>query len=236
GGLVERLISDADATVGFSPNGKRFVYTRGYPSRDVTEVRIADRDGTNDHALLGLPGHQVYEAGATWSPETDTVAVPVHRIGKQSRFVLYAISLSSGRTTELYSSQGAIGRPLWLSSGKELLVTLEDVRTHRGQLWMLSYPGGEARRLTNDFSDYSSAIDLTNDGTKLATIVTNTISNLWEASADDLSHATQVTSGEPSLLQIRELPDGRLLALGGGVWTMSSDASHRTRFGQIEDV
>ena len=235
GGSVEQLIRDADSPVSFSPDGKRFVYTRGYSSRDFIEVRMADRDGANDHVLLGMAGHQVYEAGATWSPNNDVVAVPLHIIGKESRFVLYAISLSSKRATELYSSQGFIGRPLWLGSGKGLLVTLEDVSTHSGQLWTLSYPSGEARRITNDLSDYSAAVDLTKDGTKLATIVTSTVANLWIASADDLSRATQVTSGEPSLFQVRELPDRRLLALGSGVWTMNGDASHRTRFGQVGD-
>jgi Tol biopolymer transport system component len=53
---------------------------------------------------------------------------------------------------------------------------------------------------------------------------------------DDLSRATHVTSGEPSLFQIRELPAHRLLALGSGVWVMDGDASHRSRFGQVDDV
>ena len=100
----------------------------------------------------------------------------------------------------------------------------------------MSYPSGETRRVTNDFSDYSSAIGLTKDETKLATIVTNAISNVWAARADDLSNATQMTSGEPSLFEIRELPDRRLLALGDGVWTMEGDASQRRRLGQIEDA
>jgi len=34
-------------------------------------------------------------------------------------------------------------------------------------------------------NDYSSSIDLTKDGTKLATIVTSAIGNLWTANADD---------------------------------------------------
>jgi DNA-binding winged helix-turn-helix (wHTH) protein len=88
GGSVEQLIRDADSPVSFSPDGKRFVYTREYPSRDITEVRIADRDGANDHALLEIPGHLVYEAGATWSPNNKSIAVPIHVIGKESRFIL----------------------------------------------------------------------------------------------------------------------------------------------------
>jgi DNA-binding winged helix-turn-helix (wHTH) protein/Tol biopolymer transport system component len=235
GGTVEQLIRDADSPVSFSPNGQRFVYTRGYPPRVVTEVRIANTDGTSDHLLAVMPGHQVYEAGPTWSPDNRMIAVPLHLIGAHSRFVLYAISLSDSKPVEIYSSLGAIGRPLWIRSGKEFLVTLEDVRSHRGQLWTISYPHGEARRFTNDLSDYSSAIGVTRNARSLATIVTNSISNVWAAPAGDLSHPYQITSGEPSLFQISELQNSKLLALGAGLWTMNSDATHRRRLTDIHD-
>jgi hypothetical protein len=182
-----------------------------------------------------MSGHQVYEAGATWSPKNDVIAVPLHIIGQQSRFILYVIS-PNGHATELFSWQGAIGRPLWVSSGSELLVTLEDLNSHRGQLWKISYPDGRATRLTNDLSDYSSATDLTSDSAILATIVSSTVSNLWIALADDLSRPYQATSGEPSLVQVRELTDGRLVALGNGVWTMNPDGTHRTAFAQAHDA
>jgi hypothetical protein len=94
GGTVEQLIRDADSPVSFSPDGQQFVYTRGYPPRSITEVRIANADGTSDHLLAVMPGHQVYEAGPTWSPNNRAIAVPLHLIGDHSRFALYAISLS----------------------------------------------------------------------------------------------------------------------------------------------
>ena len=234
GGPAEQLIRDVSPPVSFSPDGKRFVFTRGYPN--VTELRIANADGTNDRLLLSMAGHQVFEAGATWPPNNDVVAVPLHVIGQQSLFLLYVVSLGDGHAKVLYSSPGTIGRPLWIRGGKELLVTLEDVSSGRGQLWTISYPDGEASRFTNDLSDYSSSIDLTRDEKKLATIVSSTVSNLWIAQAGDLLHPLQTTSGEPSLLQVRELSDGRLLALGDGVWTMNKDASHRLPFAQIQDA
>jgi len=234
GGAVEQLIRDGDSTVSFSPDGKRFVFTRGYPN--TTELRIANADGTNDHLLLSMAAHQVFEAGATWSPNNDVVAVPVHVIGQQSLFLLYVVSLEDRQAKVLYSSPGTIGRPMWIRSGKELLVTLEDSSSGRGQLWTISYPYGEASRFTNDLSDYSSAIDLTRDEKILTTMVTSTVSNLWIAQASDLSHPLQATSGEPSLLQVRELSDGRLLALGDGVWTMNEDASHRLPFAHVQDA
>jgi len=235
GGAVEPLIRDADSTVSFSPDGRQFVFTRGYPPRNLTELRIANANGTNDHLLLSISGHQVYEAGATWSPNNDVIAVPLHLIGEHSRFVLDIVSLTDAHVTEIYSSQGAIGRPLWMHSGKELLLTLEDANTHRGQLWSISYPEGKARRFTNDLSDYSSAIDLTADGTKLATIVSSIVSNLWQAEASDLSHPVQLTSGEPSFFQVRELSNDRLLARGNSVWTIGKDGTNRLPFAQLHD-
>jgi eukaryotic-like serine/threonine-protein kinase len=235
GGTVEQLIRDADSPVSFSPDGQQFVYTRGYPPRVITEVRIANADGTSDHLLAVMQGHQVYEAGPTWSPDNRAIAVPLHLIGNRSRFVLYAISLSDSKAVEIYSSIGAIGRPLWVRNGKEFLVTLEDVRSHRGQLWTISYPQGKALRFTNDLSDYSSAIGLTRNARALATIVTSSISNVWVAPAGDLSHPYQITSGEPSLFQISELQNSKLLALGGGLWTMNSNATKLRRLTDIHD-
>ena len=235
GGTVEQLIRDADSSVSFSPDGKQFIYTRGYPPRNIVEVRLANADGTGDRLLATMSGHQVYEAGATWSPDNRAIAVPLNLIGQQSRFVLYIISLSDSKVEEIFSSPGAIGRPLWVRGNNQLLVTLEDERTHRGQLWTISYPNGDLQRFTNDLSDYSSAIDLTQDGRRLATIVTSTISNVWVASMQDLSHPYQLTSGEPSMFQVHELPRGKLLALGGGIWTMNSDATHRLRFADVPE-
>ena len=60
GGNVDELIRDADSPPSFSPDGRQFVYTRGYPPRNVTQVRIADADGRHDHASIELGGHQVF--------------------------------------------------------------------------------------------------------------------------------------------------------------------------------
>ena len=236
GGPVEQLIRDADSTVSFSPDGRQLVYTRGIPDRNLLEVRIADADGSGDHLLKSLNGHQAFEAGATWSPKGDVVVVPVHTVDPQSRFALLAISLRDGRTVQLLSSAGSIGRPLWLPSGRELLVAFEDEDSHRQQLWTVSYPGGRRRRLTNDLSDYSSSIDLTADGSTLATIVTDTASDLWTVPVADPSHPVQLTSGEPSLFQVHELSDGRLLVLGEELWSMNANGTDRVRLGGIPDA
>ena len=216
GGTVEQLIRDADTAVSFSPDGKQLVYTRGYPRRKISEVRVANVDGSGDHLLATVAGNEVFDSGPTWSPKNDSIAVSAHLTGQPRRFALYLISLSKATQTELYSSEGAIGRPLWIRGGRELIVVVNDLNSHRGQLWTVSTSSGEAHRVTNDLTDYDSAVDLTPDGKRLAVIANGAVSNLWIAGATDLSHPSQVTSGEPTLYQVRELSDGRLIATGGG--------------------
>ncbi len=227
GGTVEQLIRDADTPVSFSPDGKQLVYTRGYPRRKIFEVRVANVDGTDDHLLATVAGNEVFDSGPAWSPRNDSIAVSAHLTGQRRRFALYLISLSKATQTELYSSTGAIGRPLWIQGGRELIVVLNDLNSHRGQLWTVSTSSGEAQRVTNDLTDYDSAVDLTPDGKRLAVIANGAVSNLWIAGATDLSHPTQVTSGEPTLYQVRELSDGRLIAVGTGLWIINRDGTHR---------
>jgi DNA-binding winged helix-turn-helix (wHTH) protein/Tol biopolymer transport system component len=236
GGSVQELIRDADSPISFSPDGHEFVFTRGYPNHNITEVRIANADGTNDHLLLSISGHQVYEAGATWSPKNDVVAVPIHIIGQQSAFVLYMISLRDAHARKFLFSQGAIGRALWSKSGNELVVTLEDVSSHRGQLWSVSYPDARQHRLTNDLSDYSSAIDVSKDWSKLATIVSTGVSNLWVVRTGDQSHAVQLTSGEPDIFLVSQLQSGSLLAAGDELWMTDPNVTSRRKFSDTRDV
>jgi DNA-binding winged helix-turn-helix (wHTH) protein/dipeptidyl aminopeptidase/acylaminoacyl peptidase len=227
GGGVEQLIRDADTPVSFSPDATQLVYTRGYPRRKIFEVRVANVDGTGDHLLATVAGNEVFDSGPTWSPKNDSIAVSAHLTGQKRRFALYLISLSKATQTELYSSVGAIGRPLWIEGGHELIVTLEDLNSHRGQLWTVSTSSRETHRFTNDLTDYGSAVDLTSDGKRLAVIANSAVSNLWIAGSSDLSHPSQITSGEPTLYQVRELSDGRLIAMGTGVWITKKDGTNR---------
>ncbi len=191
-------------------------------------VRVANVDGTGDHLLATVAGNEVFDSGPTWSPKNDSIAVSAHLIGQRRRFALYLISLSKATQSELYSSEGAIGRPLWIVGGRELIVTLEDLNSHRGQLWTVSTSSGEAHRFTKDLTDYGSAIDLTADGKRMAVIANSAVSNLWIAGArDHLSHPSQVTSGEPTLYQVRELSNGRLIGMGTGAWIMNKDGTNR---------
>lgn len=82
GGPASLLIKDVDCAPSFSPDGRQFVFTRGTPSRNVTEVLVANADGTGVHVLAAFPnGHRAYNPGATWSPDGKTDATDQRSFG-----------------------------------------------------------------------------------------------------------------------------------------------------------
>jgi DNA-binding winged helix-turn-helix (wHTH) protein/Tol biopolymer transport system component len=237
GGQARLLIKDIDSPVGFSPNGGQFVFTRGVATRNETEVRIANADGSGDHLLVSLrDSFAGYQVGATWSPDGRTVAVAIARL-KPVHYVLDTISVDSGRVQELYSSPAEIGRPLWLPEGDGVLLVLNDQNEHQ-QLWTIPFPKGVPRLLRSDLSDFDWHLDGTRDMKTVATVTSSVVSNIWVAPSTDLSAAQQITSGELSMLSVAGMPDGRVLARSrdGKLWILNADGTHLALFFDASNV
>jgi Tol biopolymer transport system component len=107
-----------------------------------------------------------------------------------------------------------------------------DPEYERAQLWTISYPGGEAKRFTNDLTDYDSSLDITRDGKTIASTASSVVSNVFVASLDDSLSTRQITSGVLPFIAIAEASDGKLLSVGGDgrIWRMNSDGSQRAPF------
>jgi Tol biopolymer transport system component len=215
GGPVRQLASDVDSPVSFSPDGSQFAYTRGVPQRGVTEVRLAKTDGSNNSLLATIPDtYPGFQPGESWSPDGSTIALSSLHIGARPGFVLHLVSVRDGSVSGFYSSDHAIGRPLWLPEENALLVSLED-HAERGQLWKISYPQGQLSRLTNDLANYELQIDATRDAGAVAAIQRKAVSHIWVVSAADLSGGRQITFGEPPIFMVAASAQGKILAANG---------------------
>ena len=237
GGPSRLLVKDIDSPVSFSPDGRKFVYSRGMPTPNATEVRIANADGSGNYLLGTVPNtHPGFQPGATWSPDGRTIAVSLLRYAKQS-FTLDAVSVSDGSVRELYSSSKAIGRPLWLPEGDALLLVMED-QNGRGQLWTISYPKAEVQREINDLTDYRTRTDLTRDAKTMAAVADQIVANIWVAPVERPNEAKQITSIALPFFEVNESPDGRLLAAGqdGKLWSLATDGSQRVPFTDVENA
>ena len=137
GGTPRQLVRDIDSSVGFSPDGRQFAFTRGVPNTGEVRVLVAGADGRGERKLASLPA--AWWNGPDWSPDGRTVAVTTIAGTKVTRGVISAISVSDGRVREIYSTPQLLGPARWLADGSGLLVAAYDPALGwRGQLWQKS--------------------------------------------------------------------------------------------------
>ncbi|HEY6047296.1 MAG TPA: DPP IV N-terminal domain-containing protein [Pyrinomonadaceae bacterium] len=87
-----------------------------------------------------------------------------------------------------------IGRVSWMPDGNGLLLNGNDQgRSSTSQLWFVSYPTGEAQRITRDLQEYDG-VSLTSDAKVLVSKQSETFSSLWIAPNDDADLAKPILS------------------------------------------
>lgn len=237
GGPARSVLRDVDSPVSFSPDGHRFAFTRSVISQNAIELRIAESDGSRDHLLATFRNTAVsHQSGPSWSQDGSTIVLSRMSLGRsETRWTLEAVSLADGAISELYSNRFKIGRPLWMPASNGLLVALDD-RDNHGQLYVIAFPHGARRRLTNDLADYEDdLIDLTRDGKTAAIVAWDVNNDIWEAPASTPTKMTPLqTNGQP-LFSIGSRTDGKILAtsLDNMLWIINADGTQRTLFTDV---
>ena len=229
GGTPRQLARDIDSSVGFSPDGRKFAFARGVPDKGEVRVLVAGVGGSGERILASLPA--AFWNGPDWSPDGKTVVVTTIGGTKVTRGVISAISVSDGAVREIYSTPQPLGQARWLADGSGLLVSIFDPSLGwRGQLWQISFPGGETHRFTNDLTDYQSSLDMTRDRKTLATIESTTAADLWLAPAGDAARARQITTGARANNGLSWLASGALVYAdySGDLFSVQEDGGNRT--------
>jgi Tol biopolymer transport system component len=215
----------------YSPDGTEFAFVRSNSAVGKVDILIAKADGSDQRVLASRPYRDEF-IGIAWSPDGKTVAFTTSEATKRLRSVLWATSVADGSVREIYSTPDTIGRPRWLPDGSGLLAPIRKVdQAFRGQLWFISFPRGEARRLTNDLMDYQlCCLDLTPDGKTLVDTELATVSDLWLVSAGNAAKAKQITTKELVVGGFSWMPDGRIIfaSQDGKVFVVNPDGSGRT--------
>jgi eukaryotic-like serine/threonine-protein kinase len=239
GGTAVKILEQIDGPVSFSPDGSRFVFVRAnHPRPGESALLIANIDGSGQRELVvkKLPQRfsPLFFTGPSWSPDGKLVASVVTTVGGASKLFSYAVE--DGKEQELSSqSWGFAARTAWLPDMSGLLLVAGDL-IRDSQLWIVSYPEGKARRVTNDLSSYR-AIGLTADGKKFSTVQAQGLVNLWIVPGGDATKATRLQTGNVGFYStggnnVTWLTDGRLVFASneGGdqdIWVMDADGNNR---------
>jgi Tol biopolymer transport system component len=211
GGAAKKLFTGIWDRITFSPDGKQISYFDYIDDED--RLMIANADGTGQRQLAVRKGNEFFVSGsqvAAWSPDGKTIATTIG-VQMPRSMSLATVSVATGEA-QPFSKQNfdwAAG-VTWLSDGSGVLVLGSENLGQPQQIWQISYPSGEARKVSNDLNQYS-VISLTADSAALATVQAAGSANIWIAAFDDIAHATQVTAGSDTNGFPVWTPDGRLI-------------------------
>jgi eukaryotic-like serine/threonine-protein kinase len=240
GGSPKKLVEEATGYFDLSPDGLRLAFVREYAGQAEQALIVASADGTGERRLATrkLPDTLRWLA---WSPdgevivceaETGNVRRPTFGQNRNPSVTVIEVRLKDGTERTLTTQKWIdLGKMAWLPDGSGLLMTVLERAQGLTQIWHLSHPSGEARRITTDLNEYRD-VSLTTDSKSLVTIHEEKISSVWIAPAAEPSQAKPVVSGKENLFGVRWLPDGRLLypsnASGNReIWVMDADGNNR---------
>ncbi|MGI8897576.1 MAG: protein kinase domain-containing protein [Pyrinomonadaceae bacterium] len=251
GGNPRRVVDDVGSPISFSPDGRQIAFVRNGEAESA--LMIANADGTQERKIAirqrGASGSfgNFFQGGTAWSPDGKKVASIALSIETGRGFQNVVEVPVEGGTERPLTSQSwyQIQRLAWLADGSGLLMTAAEQAAdfQATQIWYLSYPSGEARKITNDLKEYQN-ISLNADSSILVTVQADRDANIWVAPNGDASRATQLTSvssGKDGSIGVAWTPHGQIVyhAMAGGkegIWIMEADGNNRRQLTTGETV
>jgi serine/threonine protein kinase/sugar lactone lactonase YvrE len=234
GGSPRRVMSGVTSPVTLSPDGKQFAFVR--PSSSESNLVVANSDGTGERKIASrkLPAYFSFVGGPTWSPDGKTIACGAGAYSGNLSATIVTVPAEGGAEKTITSQNWvSVSRVLWLGDGSGLIVAAVPELISTGtQLWYVSFPGGEVRRVTNDLNAYgTSSLGLTADSRTLVTVQAEKSAQLWVVTpGEDLSKAKQITSGKYDGDSLAWTGDGRIFYTApsgeqSDVWSIYTDGT-----------
>ncbi len=238
GGTPRKILDDIDGSMTLSPDGRRFAFVRNYPSKGENVLFTANIDGSGEQILAARKAPDEFRwgtrVGPAWSPDGKVIACPVKSGGDSDSYdTVVAVQVEGGSEKPITTQKWEwVGQVTWLHDGSGLILTAQDEAPNSsGQIWNLSYPDGEVRKVTNDLNSYRG-VSITADSNALVTVQSVTIGDFWVAPSGTASNARQITSNKSTdgSAVLSWTPDGRIVytsrASGHSeIWMMNADGS-----------
>lgn len=186
GGDARKLIDNVERPVTFSPDGARMAVVQNERS-----IMVFNSDGSAPRLLATASEGKRWNLTA-WSPDGKTIVSTVFSSADNNTY-LVEVSAEDGTERPLYSPPWLrVSGIAWLPDGSGLVLSGRGLETRLSQLWLLAYPGGELKRITNDVNNYLG-LSLTADGKRMASIQYERVSNVWSVAPTDGWPARQMT-------------------------------------------
>ncbi|HEY4642062.1 MAG TPA: winged helix-turn-helix domain-containing protein [Thermoanaerobaculia bacterium] len=229
GGTPQRVLQESvGSRVELSPDGSQIAYVHWIDGLR-TALKIVNADGSGERQLATLEYDDGFAVdGPAWSPDGKTILAATRSYNGSRPFArVVAIDLAGGgQRTFLGGRWNWIGQMSWLADGSGVVLTAWNSNSEvmSDQVWLMSYPSGETRRISNDINGYLGV------GVSPKLIAASTsipARNFWVGDR-------KITNGSGELYSERLgaawMPDGRVVFAsrqGGSphIWIMDADGN-----------
>ncbi len=229
GGTPQKLVTDIDSNISFSPDGKRFAYLLGNnPKSGEYRVIIRSAEGSDEKTIANGPLIEtVFDLA--WSPDGKTVVMPLSQPG-DALGGMDAIDVETGKRNPFLTSKDLFfSRPVWLPDGSGLLALAQPFGG-QNQIVFISYPSGKVSPVTRDTNAYID-LSVAADGHTVAAVERQFHYNAYVV-PDGASSAQArefAMEGSPNF-EVGWTSNNQLLmsAIGGGVTLLNPDSGAKT--------
>lgn len=194
GGTPKLVAENVWSGFSLSPDGKTLAFHRKFPNENrwILILKNLENGAERELAARSLPEEYYWNNYPAWSSDGGKIALVV--ISRTEHFLrLIAIDVETGGEEEIKTENFRnVEQVLWSADGNSFIASAN--AGDNFQLYQIDYPGGEARRITNDLNDYLG-ISITKDGRKLLSRQRIYYSNIWVGEKDDLENLRQLTVG-----------------------------------------
>jgi serine/threonine protein kinase/Tol biopolymer transport system component len=237
GGAVRKLVVDIDSPITFSPDNKQLAFVRFAPEKGESALMLVRADGTAERRLAIRTYPDSFSRdnpGPAWSPDGKVIVSNAGSTDATGPYMnLVEVRVADGTIKPITSKRWeSVGKAEWLRDGSGLVFTAREQTSSPSQLWHISYPSGEAHRITNDLNDYIG-VSLSADSTALVTVQSERHTNIWVAPHEEPSRASQITfSNFDGQEGIAWTPDDKIVyasSAGGNLdlWITNADGSNQ---------
>jgi Tol biopolymer transport system component len=239
GGVPVKVRENFGTYFSLAPDGRRVAFIKGDRTRKISSVLIANFDGGGEKEVLALPySRALNQISLSWSPDASTIAISARTEDNQPGSAsLFLLDPATGQLRPLSDTRWRdVGGVAWLKDGSGVLAVAGRAGTEEDrQVWLITYPAGQVRRITNDLFNYSTALSLTSDSHRVLTAQTQQTTNVWVGPANNLTGAKQITFGASNrgdgLNGLDWTPDHRILFTSivdktPTIWVMNADGSN----------
>jgi len=229
GGTPQKLVTDIDSNISFSPDGKRFAYLLGNnPKPGEYRLIIRSAEGTEEKTIATGPISEM-QSDVAWSPNGKMIVMPLSQ-PRDALGGLDAIDAETGkRNLFLISKDLYFARTVWLPDGNGLLALAQPF-LGQNQIVHISYPSGKVSPVSRDTNAYSD-LGLAADGHTMATVETlihNQVYLMPDGASS--SKAREFPGDESPNYELGWTRNGQLLmsAMGGGVTLLNPASGAKT--------